>query len=265
MDVLKSISFSIALFIIGAIFLLLGLSGGITISGNSLIMQESWAKILSSVIGGLLVIISIWIEVKPKLSGKSGKETAIKNGEKARADNFFYTLDDKSAESFPSMVEGAIRVQILGRTAVNLLGQYEKLFEQLGKSGCEIQLLFVDPLCETAKFIYGSNPEVYKNNIISASQHLNRMKGLIGHRLQVKVTKHAPTMSIIAIEKQDMQKGFLQVQLYFLHSAVGRDRPIFRINRDDRWYGVFRDEFTQLWSDSVEWNISQFLEQTNKQ
>jgi hypothetical protein len=162
------------------------------------------------------------------------------------------------------MVEGAIRVQILGRTAVNLLGQYEKLFEQLGKDGCEIQLLFVDPLCETAKFIYGSNPEVYKNNIISASQHLSRMKNIVGHSLQVKVTKHAPTMSIIAIEKQDMQQGFLQVQLYFLHSAVGRDRPIFRITRGDRWYRVFRDEFTQLWSDSVEWDMSHFLEQANK-
>jgi hypothetical protein len=82
MDVLKNISFSIALFIIGAIFLLLGLSGGITISGNSLIMQESWAKILSSVIGGILVITAILIEVKPKLWGKSGKEATTKDEKK---------------------------------------------------------------------------------------------------------------------------------------------------------------------------------------
>ena len=102
---------------------------------------------------------------------------------KNRAEELFYTLDDGSVEPFPSMVKGAIRVQILGRTAVNLLGAYQKIFAELGDDGCEIQLLFVDP-----------------------------------------------------------------------------DRPAFRVNRDDKWYGVFRDEFSQLWMESSEWSASDYLD-----
>lgn len=70
MDTLKNVSFSIALFIIGAIFVVLGLSGGITINNNSLIFQELWAKIISAIIGVLLVIVAIFLEVKLKLSSR---------------------------------------------------------------------------------------------------------------------------------------------------------------------------------------------------
>jgi hypothetical protein len=263
MDVLKNISFSIALFIIGAIFVLLGLSGGITIGSNSLAMQESWAKILSIIIGAILVTAAIYLEVKPRQPTKSGISVTTKGGQRARADSVIYTLDDESAESFPSMIDGANRVQILGRTAVNILSQYEEKFIELGKNGCEIQVLFLDPLCETAKFIYGENPNLYKSNIVSACQHLNLIKSTVGHRLQVRVTKHTPTISIVAIEKQDIQKSFVQVQFYFLSGVRGRDRLVFRVDYDDRWYQAFRNEFTQSWSESPEWNVSHYLEQVN--
>src|SRR5687767_7630689 len=70
MDTLKNISFSIALFIIGAFFVLLGLSGEITISNSSLTIQESWAKIVSAIIGLALVIAAIYLEARYKLSSK---------------------------------------------------------------------------------------------------------------------------------------------------------------------------------------------------
>jgi hypothetical protein len=273
MDFLKNISFSIALFFIGAIFLFLGLSGGFTVSNYSFTIQDALPRVVSSIIGGILIAVAIYLEVKvrpasEKLSGETPatKEsvTSLSKAKGLRAEEFFYTLDDRPAEGFANMVKDAVRVQILGRTAVNLLSQYERVFEELGRAGCEIQLLFVDPSSEASKFLYGSNPEVYGNNIILASQHLKRLKSIMGYRLQVRVTKHAPTSSIIVIEKQDMPQGFIQVNLYFLHSAVGRDRPIFKVNHGDKWYSIFRDEFTQLWTDSVEWDISLFLETASK-
>jgi hypothetical protein len=273
MDFLKNMSFSIALFLIGAIFLFLGLSGGFTVSNYNFTIQDVLPRVTSSIIGGILIGVAIYLEVKAKSTSEKAsaekpatteKRLPLPDTKRAHAEEFFYTLDDTPAEGFPNMVKDAIRVQILVRTAVNLLSQYEKVFEQLGKAGCEIQLLFVDPSSEASKFLYGSNPEVYRNNIISASQHIKKLKSIVGHRLQVKVTKHAPTSSIIVVESQDMQQGFIQIQLYFLHSAVGRDRPIFKVRRGDKWYGIFRDEFTQLWADSVEWDISRFLEASGK-
>lgn len=269
MDFLKNISFSIALFLVGTVFLFLSLSRGFTVSSYNFTIQDTWARVASSIVGGILVVIAIYLEVKGRPTGEKGsteepatKETrsSLPEARRQRAEEFFYTLDDESCEGFPNMVKDAARVQILGRTAVNILCQYDRVFEQLGKAGCEIQLLFVDPSSEASKFLYGSNPEIYMNNIISASQHLRKLKSIVGNRLHVKVTKHAPTSSIIVVEKQDIQQGFIHVQLYFLHSAVGRDRPIFKVNHGDKWYGIFRDEFTQLWADSIEWDISLFLE-----
>jgi hypothetical protein len=271
MDILKNISFSIALFVIGAIFVFLGLSGGFIASSYSFTIHNVWLRAVSVIVGGALVAVAIYLEIKSRPPTTTTKETAQTKSPtssleiRPTAEGFFYTLDDRDSEGFTNMVKEAVRVRIMGRTTVNLLGQYERVFEQLGKSGCEIHLLFVDPSCEAAKFLYGSNPEVYRSNIISASQHLQRLKGVIGHQLQVRVTKHAPTLSIIIVEKKDLHQGFLQTQLYFLHSALGRDRPIFRVSYNDKWYGIFRDEFTQLWSASVEWDVSRFLNTGDKE
>lgn len=197
---------------------------------------------------------------KPQADGETSPPLTDSTLSKSQAEQFFYTLDDKPADKFPNMVKDAVRVQILGRTAVNLLGQYQKVFEQLGRGGGEICLLFVDPLSEASKFLYGGNPEIYRNNIISASHQVKTLKFILERRLQVRVTKHAPTLSMIIIEKRDPQQNFIQVQLYFLHSAVGRDRPIFRVNYGDKWYEIFQDEFSRLWSESIDWDVSKFLD-----
>jgi hypothetical protein len=268
-DLLKNIQFAVALFIVGAFFILLGLSGGLTLGENSLLMQDFAFRIISLILGIALASTAVFFEYKSRpAKQKATIESAISSGNQGamslRADTFFFTLDDENVESFPVMVKDSVRIQILGRTAVNLLGQYQRVFEQLGNSGCEIQLLFVDPESDASSLLYGSNPDIYRSNIISACRHLNNLRQAIGHRLQVRVTQHAPTISILTIEKNDVQKSFSQVQLYFLHGAVGRDRPIFRVNYDDKWYGIFRDEFVRLWNDSAEWDVSRFLETSSQ-
>ena len=254
MDTLKTIPFSIALFVIGAIFLLLSLTGGVTIGNYSLVFQETLTRVAS--------FVAVFMEIKNKssLNQTDGKslQTRIHDTD-ISAEKFFYTLEQRR-EGFLAMVKDAARVQILVRTAVNLLGQNQMDLEEIGIKGCEIQLLLVDPASEMAKFLYGGRPEIYQNNITSAAYHLNILKQLLGHRLQVRVTKHAPTFSIINVEKPNLAEGFMQVQLYFLHSAFGSNRPIFRVKQNDKWYKIFRNEFNQLWSDSKEWDFSKYIE-----
>jgi hypothetical protein len=265
-------SFSIALFLIGAAFILLGLSGGFTISNYSLAIKDAWPRVMSSLIGIVFASFAIYVEIKSRFltgntSAKSDGEsvpTASTKQAKIQAQDFFYTLDDQPAESFPAMVGESVCVYVLARTVVNLLSQYEKVFERLGTQGCEIRFLFVDPSSEVSRHLYGyGSDQVYRNNITLAAQHLKRLKHVTGPRLQVKVIKHAPTLSIIIIGKQDPVQGFIHAQLYFLHGAVGRDRPTFRVRYGDKWYKVFQDEFNQLWSHGVEWDATDFLN-TNK-
>lgn len=61
---LKALIFSTAALIIGAIFLLLGLSGGVTITGNSLLIQDLWARNICGLIGFGLLATAIYIEIK---------------------------------------------------------------------------------------------------------------------------------------------------------------------------------------------------------
>lgn len=254
-DFLKTISFTVLLAVAGILFLLLALSGGFAISGTKIMLATKELRIASAILGLLLIGTSIVLEAKIRFfrraeSDKPQEAVAI------AAQEFFHTLDESPADSFPNMVKDAVRVEILSRTAVNLLSQYRKVFEELGKNGCEIRLLLGDPASDACKFLYGSRPELYRYNVTAAAEHVKELKNLLGSRFQVHVTKYAPTMSIVIVEKRDAVQGFAQVQLYFLHGAVGRDRPVFRIDHGDRWYSMFSEEFLQLWTDSVEWNMS---------
>jgi hypothetical protein len=260
MEVLKDLPFGIALLIIGAIFALLGLSGGFSVANYSLMIQETWARVVTSLVGGSLIGLGTYMELKSsslleKSDAKDVEEEKPSESAELQAEAFFYTLDHDRAQGFPDMVGGAIRLGILARTGVNLLNQYHNTFEQLSRSGCETRILFVDPSSEACKLLY-SNLEMYRSNIAAAASHLKELRQVCGRQLEVRVIQYVPTVSIITVEKPDPQQSFVQVQLYFLHGALGWDRPIFRVSHGDKWYRVFQDEFSKLWSDSEKWDVS---------
>ena len=81
MDFLKNVSFSIALFLIGAIFLFLGLSGGFTVSNSSFTIQDALLRVISSIIGGILIAVAVYLEVKVRPTGeKASAETPATKG-----------------------------------------------------------------------------------------------------------------------------------------------------------------------------------------
>ncbi|MBS1594098.1 MAG: DUF4062 domain-containing protein [Bacteroidetes bacterium] len=172
---------------------------------------------------------------------------AVAQTPEIKAEEFFYTLDDKVNSNFPEIIKGAKSVKILARTAVNLVSQYERQFESLGEQGCEIKVLFISPDTEAAKYVYGTNPEIFEENIKKMNLYLTKLKKKIGTKFNSKCILHAPTLSLILIERENAEENFIIVQLYFLHSRVSRDRPLFKVYARDRWYGAFFDEFDKLW------------------
>lgn len=166
------------------------------------------------------------------------------------AENSFYTLDDKMNSNFPDIVRGAKSVSILARTAVNLLGQYERNFIELLKNECGVKFIFISPKSEASKYVYGSNPEIFEENIRRMSLHLNALKRKAPDFFSSHCIQHAPTMSLILIEKENESENFIIVQLYFLHSRISRDRPLFKVSFSDKWYNAFKAEFDQLWQNS---------------
>lgn len=271
-EFLKKAPMTVALFVIGAIFVIIGLVEKIDISGNVVQIPTDWGKIFAVGLGMILMFFSCVLvyqqyaaiknQPNRKRHHKTKENSAFQESKSfpAKAEDFFHTLDDKlPADSFPNMIKNCEQIDIMTRTSINLLSQYQKEFEKLGKSGCKINLLFVDPESVTSEFLYGTNTPLYRSNITGAARIIKALQNVIGEKLEVRVTQHAPTVSIINFKKHQ-QKGFIQASLYFIHGAYGRDRPIFQIESQDKWYEIFENEFDEIWKKSNKWDVAKFLD-----
>lgn len=267
---LKNLPIPIAVFLLGAILFFLGIQDNpITVGGINIQLTQRWARIFSSAVGVLtliggfvITVILKRIEVQPNTQTKS-KEPSKQSIE---AQNFFTTVTGKS-ESFDEMVQGANRLYILSITSVNLLNQHYEIFEELGRTGCELRFLFLNPNSEYSKWTYGGNPEVFRDNISSTIRNLNKLKPIFGANLKVHIIEYAPPIGIILVEKKRVlsNKYFAHVQLYFLRGAIGSNRPVFRVNYDDRWFETFKKEFDDLWKESKSWNVLKKNDSTDKE
>lgn len=187
---------------------------------------------------------------------ESIEKGAISSSDFNEAQSFFYTLDDSShSESFPQLIKGANRIMILARTGVNLLSQYYRQFLTLGKSGCDIRLLIISPESDATKYVYGDNPEMFYENARKTDYYVKKLQDNIGSSFQIRTIKHAPTMGIMIFEKSKKEDCFIRCQLYFLHSLIGRDRPLFKIKHGDKWYRPFFNEFDELWQNGEMWDL----------
>ncbi len=167
---------------------------------------------------------------------------------------FFYTQDERPSHLlFPNIIEGAKKIRLLVRTGVNLLSQYERnLKEQLVK-GCEIEFLCVsDQVAESSPQLYGTG-DMFKENFEKIKVHLRRLKNIADSSITLKTIEYAPTLSVMYIEKED--SAFVVVQLYFIYSRIGRDRPMFILQPEDHWFSIFKDEIDFLWEKGVPFNL----------
>lgn len=159
--------------------------------------------------------------------------------------DIFHTLDDEK-ETFEQYTKGAKRVSILARTGVNILSQYSRIFENLGKNNCEIRLLLLDKNSAASRYVYGQNKQIFIKNYEKTIWHYKEIKKNIKDNISLKFINPAPTLSTVIVEK-DNGEDFISVQLYFIHSCIGRDRPLFRVYKKSKWFKVFLEEFEHLW------------------
>jgi hypothetical protein len=250
---LKGVTFSIVLAALGVALVVLGAAQKISLAGASITIQD-WPFRIVVLVAGVSLLAGAAIFQLLEVSRRShpttveaGNTPSIVPATVPPSSAGFLTVDSPGIASFPASVVGAIRLQILARTVVNLTGQYGKTFEELALKGCEVEILIVDPFSESARHLYGNNYELYQRNAQTALTHLADLQSRYKDRIRIRVFPYVPTVSIMNIEKRDVADSFVQVQMYFIHGALGRDRPIFKIFRTDPWYGVFREEFDSIW------------------
>ena len=255
----SNIKFSVLALVIGVLLIVIAFATNIHLGEYQFdLINFPLARLIIGGVGGVLIALSIYNEwIKEKSNNDKHQRQRYKVSNKnVLPKDFFFTLEDSNrAISFPKMIEGATKIRILSRTSVNLLGQYRREFIRLGRRGCKIELLFVDPDSNVTQYIYGDDPSVYQLNIQTTKRHLRRLKQEIGDNIEIRIMSNAPTLSLLLLEFPEKERNFIQVQLYFLHGAIGRDRPLFRVPYGDPWYRVFVEEFEKTWENSKPWQI----------
>ena len=104
------------------------------------------------------------------------------------------------------------------------------------------------------RYLYGKNYHIYRRNLAQAVDHLAQLDNELRRvspgaaRASIRIMTDIPPFSLIIVEKKDEKVSFLQVQLNFLYTRVGRSRPMFIVDRDAPWNQRFVDEFDALWS-----------------
>ncbi len=247
---MKSLSFTLVGLIAGLCLLLLALAGGVTLETGG-VKLEPWARIAAGIVGAIFIVGAIALELVARSGATDGQSAG--RSDRPSPSGFFYTLDHPEEGNFLALVRGATRVSVLSRTAVNLFNHYSHALEDLARAGCEIRLLVLDPTSEACAFVYGGSVEFYRHNISVTEAHLTRLRATTGDRLEVRTTKHAPTISLILIEYPDARQNRVRVQLYFLHSVLGSDRPLFSVPATDKWFQVFSKEFSSIWESAKKW------------
>ncbi len=261
-EFLKNLPVAIAGLFLGGFLFFLGIHDKpLIIGGIDLQLTENLTRISSSIVGLLIIITGFIIAVRLKrIEIQSNVSTKSKRVSKQsiEAQDFFSTVTDR-AESFKEMVQGATQLYILSITAVNILNQHHEIFEDLGRRNCKVRFLFLNPICEISKWIYGGNPKVFENNVNRTVQTLNKLKPIFGSNLQIRTIEYAPPMGIILVWKGRAltRKPFAHVQLYFLRGAIGANRPIFKVGYRDKWFQTFNKEFDKLWEEGKDWDTSE--------
>lgn len=251
MDFLKHLPERGWLLLVGAALLLIGCVTGFRIASVELAVTSGWGRGTLVVVGLSLVLVAVAVEFR---RSSTRSNTAAPAQTSLTATEFFHTLDDGAAIPFTEMVRDATRVDILARTAVNLLGQYGKEIERLCATGCTVRALFANPSARSSRALYGTAVGAYRNNVRTATSLIGSLKKKLGDSFDPRMMDFAPTLSLIHIEKRDRAQSFVRVQLYFLHSCIGRDRPLFVVPQTDGWYPVFCDEFEQLFRQGRPWD-----------
>lgn len=167
-----------------------------------------------------------------------------------------FTFDDPGVLTFPQLVVGSDTVYILSRTAVNVLGHYERVFRDLLENGCEVRLIMLDDASAAAGTVYGHSDAIYRRNHEAALAHVNRLDKFLAHgQLRIRLCSESPPFSMVIAQRTPRAESKVNIQLNMLYSRVGRDRPVMLLNGADRWYDCFQEEFMEIWRRARDWSL----------
>jgi hypothetical protein len=172
------------------------------------------------------------------------------------ARTLFVGLTESPARSIADLLTAAERISISGRTALNLFVRYGGAITEAVKRGAEVRVLLVDPGSSATSVLYGRDPATYASNFRSVELKISEVQlatnGATG-TFEVRLMDEAPTYGIVIAEKDPREASLAAMQVYFLHTRTGADRPVVVFPAIDPWFKVFISEFNAGWRKASTW------------
>lgn len=159
----------------------------------------------------------------------------------------------RDLEPLEERLKGATRIAISGGSLFRLMSEYQRVFEDLAKSGCEMRFLVSDPNSQASLFlssvvVYESaNPETYRENMKNSIKALESIATRHPELCQLRLADFAPPFSVVIIEKGNAS-CLIQVEIYPF-KVPARERPTLLLDKDKdpRLHEFFRDQYNAMW------------------
>lgn len=176
--------------------------------------------------------------------GYESKEYSRPGWVRNTTNDFLYSLDTNPDQDFSKIILHAKRVTIVGRTAVNILNQFEAALKKSLEIGCEYRILAYD-YKEQDHPKYSTHSKNNHNTAYDSFIELQKEYPNLIYR----ETDKWPGNGILSVEYEQEQNNYIQILLY-PHTMKGSQRPMFKINRNNEWYDKFLGEIENLWKNA---------------
>lgn len=128
-------------------------------------------------------------------------------------------------------------IVITGGSLYRLSDEYFAFFENKLISGCQIEIIMVEPYSNAANLLCDNvvyetkNYNEYSMRIEESLRRFMRLKETFSQHISISLTKNVPPFSLIVADEKELNAS-IKVELYS-YSVPTRERMQFEITRDD--------------------------------
>lgn len=248
---------SLVLMILGAMLLIIGASGNISIGNFHLLFPDSASRAIVGLFGGILLIFGsfiAWRETPDSTTTQTGKFALVVSG-------------DTSKQSFrlQNYLDKAKTIDLLGYSLKGLLQDLREPLAQAIIHGAIVRVVIVDATSPSANLFreHSRRPNLLLPEWAAGLQHIKDIQTILSKsqkvlgRLEIKITSWIPSANLVVVNGNEAD-GILKAGI---HSVTFRqplsDRLSLTIKRKDypQAFDFFVKGFDILWNeDSVTWD-----------
>jgi len=250
--------------VLGLLVAILGMMNSLTIGSNELQISSPWYRAILVSVGLLIALLAIFfrhlfesVDGQESVKDRSDATQREASTEHPQLPEGLYRWEESAHLTFTRLLEKSIRLNISGRTAVNILSRNELEVGAFLRRGGRLRLVVLDPASADGLDIYTEPTADLKDNLSRGLRYASALSEAHPGRVEVRVTARPPTLGIVWTEGSETSQvvpgvtSVMQLKLYLDHSVTGAGRPHVAVSSGEPWYRVLTEDFEAVWLSAV--------------